>query len=136
MGGGDRGRAVDFAPYVGGSIQQHPPACLAGNISRWLRDGAARDFSNSPTETAVDAVRGRSWPDAHVGVADPPERRPDRDSLSRIRVARLPGILSRLASADSRNGRGCRRSCVSRNLLSAIGLRYSYGQSMAVGGAC
>src|SRR5581483_3221528 len=64
------------------------------------------------------------------------ERGTNRDALSRLRVARISGLLSRLASAGSGNSGGSRRSRGTRDFLSPIGVRSADGQSLALGGTC
>ena len=45
----------------------------------------------------------------HVGAPDPPDRRAHRDPLSRLRVARVPRVLPRLAGAGAGDARRRRR---------------------------
>jgi hypothetical protein len=53
-----------------------------------------------------DAPRDRGEPDALVGGPDPPDRRAHRDALPRVRLARLAGLLPRLADPGHRHRGG------------------------------
>ena len=65
-------------------------ACLP-RCSRLLRPGRR-----------LDAVHDRGRADADGRAADPSDRRPHRDALPRLRLARVPRVLPRLACARAR----------------------------------
>ena len=69
------------------------------------------------------------------GAADPPDGWTDRDALSRLRLARLPHVLSRLARARAGDHRRRAGSPAAGNLLAAVGLRRAGRQPMALAGA-
>ena len=54
---------------------------------------------------AVDALHHRDRADADERAAHPPDRRPHRDALPRLRLAGVPRVLSRLARAGAGDGR-------------------------------
>ena len=106
------------ALLVGGVISLFP--ALLGRLPAW---------------PAVHPLHHRRRPDADGRAADSPDRRTDRDPLSRLWLARLPRVLSRLASADPcHGGRGC-GSPAAWNLLAAVRVWRGRRQPVAVAGA-
>ena len=86
-----------------GHDQPHAPARLGRDPPR-RRDqplpGAARAASPG---RGVDALHDRRRADADGRAAHPPHRRPHRDALPRLRLAGVPGVLSRLARPRPRH---------------------------------
>ena len=79
-----------------------------------------------------DASRHRGRPDAHGRPAHPPERRPDRGAFPRLRLARLPGALSRLAGAGDRDDRRGPGSFPPERLLASLHLRRPDDEPLAM----
>ena len=132
---GDHLRAVGVAARVGGLRQSHEPACV-GRGRRGRRDQSVPCAARSvPAGADIDALRDRRRADADGRASHPPDRRADRDALSRVRLARLPRLLSRLAGTDSGHDRRRARSPAAWDLLAAVGLWRGGRESVAVAGA-
>ena len=82
---------------------------------------------------AVDALHDRHRTDADERAAHPPDRRPHRDALPRLRLARVPRLLSRLARARPSDRRRRARSLPARHLLAAVGLRRASSPASGAG---
>ncbi len=106
-------------------------AIYLGGLDHAAAGGARADAARPHAH----AVRDRDDAGADVEPADSLHRRPHRDALPRVRLARVPLVLSRLARADPRHrGRG-RRSLHPRRLLAAVGVRRGDRQPLALAGA-
>ena len=102
--------------------------------------------ASSVCSPALLAMSGRAEPstrytiavgaDADGRAADPPDRRPHRDALPRVRLAGVPRVLPRLARAGSGDGRGRARPHAARPLLAAIGVRRARREPVALARAC
>ena len=114
-----RVRAVGVAAYVDRVGQPDPSSRLGrGRAGRHRQpvSRAARPASSGPR---LDALHDRGRADADERAADPSDRRPHRDPLSRLRLAGVPGVLPGLAGADPGNRRRGARSHAARDVLAA-----------------
>ena len=99
---GHRGRVLDFAANVGGLDQPDASARLGRALPGRTDHAAAGHAGAHAAGPRGDAVRHLHLPGADVDAADSLHRRPHRDPLPRLRVARVPLVLSRLARARAR----------------------------------
>ena len=96
-------RALDFAADVGRHDERRPPTRLGGDLPR-RRDQRVADRAGliRAPGSAITRYAIADRADADLGAADPPDRRPDRNALPRLRLAGVPGVLPRLAGPRSR----------------------------------
>ena len=101
---------------------------LGGAISLFPAAARARCGPGMPSTryTIADGA------DADGRAADPPDRRPDRDALPRLRLARVPRVLPRLARPRPGHDRRRARPHAARHLLAAVGLRRARRQPVAL----
>ena len=107
-----RRRLLVVAEDLGRAGELDPSAHLRRGVSRRVDQRApdpARHHLPGPADHALHDRRGA---DVHVGAPDSPDRRTHRDPLSRLRVARVPRLLPRLARAGAGDA-GRRRSTIS-----------------------
>ena len=105
-----------------------PPVCRGASGRRHQQP--SHRVGQGATRLARDAARDRRGTDAVVGAAHPPHRRPHRDALPRLRLARVPRVLPRLAgpgTGDARRGGG--DHLVRGMLLARVGLRHQQPRS-------
>ena len=93
---------------------------------------AADRADAAATRLVADAPGGRRRADAVVGDAHHDHRRPHRDSLPRVRVARVPGGVSRLEAAADGDDRGLHRSPRARPVVARQRLRHREPRVVAV----
>ena len=126
-------RAVGVAAGLGRTGQPHASARLGRGRRRRHHQpvpGAARTVPAGP---AVDALHHRRRADADGRAAHPSHRRTHRDALSRLRLAGVPRVLSRLARAGSGDRRRRAGSHAARHLLAAVGLRRAWSRASGAG---
>ena len=86
-----------------GSDEPDPHPRLGGGVPRRRHQRRSRSrWRSCIPARAIDALHDRHRADADGRAAHPPHRRPHRDALPRLRIAGVPGVLSRLARAASR----------------------------------
>ena len=101
---------IVFAVWVSpltwvGARQPHAPARLGGGRPRRHHLALPRRPRAGAAGPAVDPLHHRHGADADGRAPHPPHGRPDRNALPRLRLARLPRLLPRLARPRARDDR-------------------------------